>query len=491
MNAQMKVDQKEFFKLSFLYTVVAALPPLLNLFVRPLIEGEGKLNATDFSQIEIAETFISLAFIIATFAMNNAISRFYYDHEDNPGNFKRLVSGIFNSILFRGAVILFVAYIGQGYIGKFFSQPELQDFSSYGFIAIAIGISRAINITAFALYRNEKRVRRYIIIAFLLGFLRSIFQIIGVFYFEMSFVGYLYGSAIGGGLVSIIILFYVYRQSGFHLNWKFLKPANIFALPLFEYALVAWGITFADRYFLESNPVILGIYSQALILGRGIEIIIQGMQGASQPEIFRLMKGGIEKNSGEIKKLSNILMAQSQLLIATAIIPAMLYCLLFKTELKLAAGLIAIVFIRFTLRTQYSIFAWPVFFKKRTSNFLYLNLFILIVNLTLLYFLIPVWGVYGAITAFLTSQTLQVIGIYYIQKRMVTIDWNLNKTLIYPLIIVGLTVFTEIIKVKAGLADFPMAIVVVILIYGSLFLLYKNEIRGLSQKVILNIRSKF
>ncbi|MEZ5196497.1 MAG: hypothetical protein R2764_08885 [Bacteroidales bacterium] len=389
----MKLDNKEFFKLSFLYTAVAAFPPLLNLLVRPLIEGNGKLAPADFSQIEITETIISLVFIIATFAMTNAISRFYYDYTDDKQGYKQLISSIFNSILLRGLIIFVLAYVFRDYIGKVFSQPALQDFSSYGFAAIIIGINRAINMTAFALYRNEKKVRFYLILSFSLGLIRSIFQLVGVFYYDMSFIGYVYGSCVGSTFISILILYYTYRQSGFHYSRKILRQPNRFALPLFEYAFVAWGINFADRYFLESSPVVLGIYAQALALGRGIEIVLQGLQGASQPEMFRLMKDGINKNLDEIKKLSNLLMAQSQLLIAAAIIPAMAYCLVFKTELRLAAGFIAIVFVRYILRTQYIVFSFPVYFEKRTKVFLWLNLVVLVVNLLLLYFLVPVlWG---------------------------------------------------------------------------------------------------
>ena len=156
----MKINNKEFFKISFLYTAVAAFPPLLNLFVRPLIEGNNKLNAADFSQIEISETIISLAFIIATYAMGNALSRFYYDYTDDKKGYDKLVSSVMSSIIIRGLLFLGLAFLFRGQIGALFSQPELQDFSKYGFAAIIIGINRAVNITAFTLYRNEKKVRK-------------------------------------------------------------------------------------------------------------------------------------------------------------------------------------------------------------------------------------------------------------------------------------------------------------------------------------------
>lgn len=478
----MKLDNREFFKLSFLYTAVAAFPPVLNLFVRPLIEGEGKLAAADFSQIEITETIITLVFITATLAMTNAIARFYYDFQENKKGYDRLISSIFNSILIRGGIILVVACFLRNYIGEIFSQPELQDFNKYGFAAIFVGISRAIYMTAFALYRNEKKVRLFLLLSLILGILRTAFQLIGVFYYDMSFIGYVYGTCIGSGTVALLILIFVYRRSGFHFDWSLMKPVNQFAIPLFQYAFIAWGISYADRYFLESAPVVLGIYSQVLNLGRGMEIILQGLQGASQPEMFKLMKDGIQKNMDEIKKLSHLLMAQTQVIIALAIIPAMLYCMLFKTELKEAAGLISLYFIVYLLRTQYIIFSFPVYFEKKTRFFLYLNLLVLLVNLLLLYLLIPIWQVYGAITALLCSQLMQVIGIYFYQKRLVQITWNLRKIMIFPMFIIFLTVILEIIKLRFHINAFIFSSLMVMAIFASLVFLYKNEIGKLLAK---------
>ena len=478
----MKLDNKEFFKLSFLYTAVAAFPPILNLFVRPLIEGDGKLDPADFSQIEITETIITLVFITATLAMTNAIARFYYDFQENKQGYNKLISSVFNSILLRGLIILIVAFIFRNYIGKIFSQPELQDFSKYGFAAIIVGISRAIYMTAFSLFRNEKKVRMFLLLSLLLGILRTAFQLIAVFYYDMSFVGYVYGTCIGSGTVAIIILFFVYRRTGFHYDTSIMKPVNQFAIPLFQYAFIAWGISYADRYFLESAPVVLGIYSQVLNLGRGMEIILQGLQGASQPEMFRLMKDGIQKNMDEIKKLSHLLMAQTQAIIALAIIPAMLYCSIFKTELRQANELIAIFFIVYLLRTQYIIFSFPVYFEKKTRIFLYLNLLVLFVNLSLLYLLIPIWQVYGAIAALLCSQAVQVIGIYLYQKKLVQITWNLKKLMIFPFLIIFLTLMLELIKLRFDINPFIFSSLIVVAIFASLAFLYKNEIGKLLAK---------
>jgi O-antigen/teichoic acid export membrane protein len=480
----MKLDTREFFKLSFLYTAVAALPPLLNLIIRPFMEGNGRLIPDDFSRIEIAETIITLVLVIASFATSNSISRFFYDYNDDQKKLNVLVSGIFNSIVFRGIIILIIAFLARNYIGRLFTQPELQDFPKYGFAAIAAGINRSVNLTAFMLYRNEKKVRKYLILSFLLGVLRSGFQLAGVYFYDMSFVGYVYGTWIGSSLITIPILFFTYKKCGFHYDFKMMKPVNQFAMPLFEYGIILWGLSFADRFFLESSPAILGIYSQAVLLGRGIEIILQGLQGASQPEMFMLLKQGVGESLDDIKKLSHFLMAQSQIIIAAAILPAMAYCSIFKTDLKQAAGYVTIIMVSYILRTQYLILSFPVYFEKKTNVLLYLNLIVLAVNLVLLYILVPYMEAYGAIAALLVSLVLQVVGIYFIQRSMVKINWNLKKLMIYPLAIVAVTIFAEIIKQKLHLSMYFTAVIVTLLIVCNQVLLYRREIKSIFSRYL-------
>ncbi|MBN3036420.1 MAG: lipopolysaccharide biosynthesis protein [Bacteroidales bacterium] len=473
----MKLNSREYIRISVIYTAVAAFPPLLNLVIRPLIEGFDRLDPADFSRIEIAEVITSLAFVIAIYSMGNAISRFYYDYLDDRKGYRQMVSGIFNSILVRGAFVLLAAWIFMKPIGRLFTQPELQDFGSYGFAAILTGISRAVNLTAFALYRNEKKVRLYLLLNFMLGGLRAGFQLAGVFLYDMSFTGYVYGTAVGSGFTSLTILGYTYATSGFKLNHHLLKPVHQFARPLSQYALILWAIRFADRYFLESTPNELGIYSQALMLSFGIEVILQGLQGATQPEIFRMMKEGTQQNIEGIKKLSNLLMAQSQVLIALTILPAMLYCQIFKTDLRLAAGFISIVFVRYIQRTQYVIFSFPVYYEKKTKFYLYLNSFSLAINLLLLYFLVPIWGAYGAVTGILASQAFMVAGVYWYQNRIIQIPWNLRKLMVFPTLILVLSIILELVKLQMNSEPFLPSSVLVAAIFAGQAFLYRKELR--------------
>ena len=483
----MKFNLREYFKLSAIYVVVAALPPGLQLIIQPIIEGPDRLGPVDFSQLGISEIITSLVFTVALFSMGNAISRFYYDHKDRESGYHKLVSTVLNSILFRGMIILGLAWVFRDYIGSIFTQPALQDFESYGYLAIIIGINRAINMTAAALYRNEKKVRKFILLNLALGVLRSGFQVIGVFYYDMSFIGFLWGGAIGSSITSISVLLYTWHSCGFRFDFKILKELNQFAYPLFQFAIIMWGINYSERFFMEMEDKAsdLGIYIVAFGIAVGFEKILIGIQGATQPEIYRFMDAGLKEHTENIKKLSNLLLAQTQVLIALAIIPAMLYLSLFyTTDVRLAFGLITIIFVKFIVRTQFLIFSYGVYFKKKTKYFLYVNTFALLANLGLNYLLVPHLSFYGVIIAAYAALSIQAVSFYFISKKITGIRWNKKKMLFYPFTIVLSAALLEFLKIRFEINPYITSSLVVIIIMTSLSILYKVEIRQILNKYI-------
>lgn len=479
-----QVNMKEQLKLSFIYTATAAFTPLLQVLIQPVYEGTGKLNAVDFSHLAITELFTSLIFAFTLYGMGNAISRFYYDVEEGSSDYKKMLSGIFSGILFRGLIVLVLIVIFRNYIGKLFNQLELQDFSKYGYACLITGVGRAVNVTAAALFRNEKKVLAFILVSMGLGIFRTSFQLIGLFWFDMSFIGYIHGSAIGTALITIIILIFVYYKAGFSYDRKMLKEINRFALPLTQYSIIVWVLTYADKFMLERFPVDLGIYNTAVTFGTGIAIILQGLQGANQPEVFRFMKSGIQEHQNEIKQLSNALLMQSMFIIIGAILPTMLYLtLLYETEVRLASGIISLVFIRNILRTLFIVFSYPSYYLKKTKIFLYLNSAGMIVNIGLNYLLIPEFFYYGAIAAGLIADLIMVIGIYYYQKRIVKIDWNRQKVLYFPMLVVITAIIADILRINLQLNPYLTSGGLVVLTFSGMIYLYRQELMKLLSKV--------
>ncbi len=478
------VKTKEYFKLSIIYTFVAAFPSVLQLIVQPLIAGKGRLGATDFGQINITESIITLLFIICIFSMESSISRYYYDVREDKHKFDQLVSTIFTGILLRGAVLLGFVYLISPFVGQIFKQEALRNFGTYGIALTISAINRSIVTTAVSLYRNEKNINSFILVNMSSGIFRALFQVLGVFFFSMSFLGYVYGTAIGSSIISIAVVIYVYRRSGFHFVKSINKDLFGFAWPLLEYTVVGWGLMWLDRFFLErGDPKQLGIYTNAMTYAVGIQLIIQGLGSATQPELFRFMSEGINERVEEIKKISNMFIIQSLVIIIGAVIPTILFIqMFFHGDLRISASIISIVFVRYVLRSQYQVFALPIMFMKRTRIFSTVNYIALFANLVLNWLLIPSMGFYGAIIAFIVANSTQVIIIYYFQQKIVFIPWNLKKLMGFPFLVLLVSVLCEICKYYLGLPVMIGAIIVTVVTFVGIVLLYKNEVHQLLQK---------
>jgi O-antigen/teichoic acid export membrane protein len=163
----------------------------------------------------------------------------------------------------------------------------------------------------------------------------------------------------------------------------------------------------------------------------------------------------------------------------------MLYLTLFyTTDVRLAYGLIAIIFVKFIVRTQFLVFSYGVYFKKKTIYFLYVNTIALLANLGLNYLLVPSLSFYGVIIATYAALSIQAVAFYFINSKLTGIRWNAKKTLIYPFMIVFLTGLLEYFKVEAGLNPYFTSALVILIIIGSLSLLYKTEIRQILNKYL-------
>ncbi|MDD4745941.1 MAG: polysaccharide biosynthesis C-terminal domain-containing protein [Salinivirgaceae bacterium] len=472
----MKFNLKDYLKLSLLYTFAASFPALLQIFILPIIEGEGRLGAVDFSQMAISESISTFVGTFILFSMTSAISRFYYDYIENKKGIATMFSSILLGIIFRGLIVFGVAIILGDYVASFFTQPELHNFSTYGYGAIGIGINRAIIIAATTLYRNQKIVSRFIIINILTALLRSTGQLIGIFCFDMSFAGYVNGAAIGGGVVTVAVIIFTFAQSGIHYSRATMKPIVRFVLPLFIFEVVKWGVLFADRFFMESTPEQLGIYDNAQRFAAGIYIIFQGLYGAVQPDFFHYLQIGIKESISDLRRLANIYMLQAQIAALGLIIPVIIYIhFFFETSLTTSATLIAIIFAQYIITAVNTIFSLPIIYNKRTDIFLVINLFVLAISLTLNYLLIPKFGYYGAIFASYTANLTQLALLVFFQNQIIKIKWNYKKSVATPLLIVIFAILTEVLKNIFDLNYLLMSFVFIGLSGFIILLQYKKE----------------
>ena len=148
----MRFNLKDYLKYLF-YILCVSVSCATTTVCSSYIEGEGRLNAIDFSQMAIAE---SISTFVGTFILFQCREPFrgFTTTISIIKRVKRSVSSVIIGILFRGLIIIGLAVILGDYLASF-SQDSLNEFSTYGYGAIVIAINRAIIVVTTTLYRNQ------------------------------------------------------------------------------------------------------------------------------------------------------------------------------------------------------------------------------------------------------------------------------------------------------------------------------------------------
>lgn len=480
------INLREHLKLTGIYTFFAAFPAILQLIVYPIIEGKNRLGAEDFGYLAITEAIISFISVFCLFGAGIAISRFYFDYCNNSEKCNKLNYTIFISILARGTLIIVVLYFFSDFFGKLFSINVLQNFRSYGYFLGIIALNRTIVLVSLALYRTEKLLSNFIIISLFSGLFRSSFQVIGTLYLDMSFQGYLMGTAIGGSIPTLFIIIYIFKKHGFSFSKKIFVEIFKYTYPLFFTDLLTWGTAFFDRFLLLKNPIHLGIYDNALKFVLGIQFISQGLAASIQPELFRLFKKGSKKTESEIKSLSHIFIAESILSIAFFLLPVVLFIqLFFETELLLSAEIVPIMMMKFILYAQFQVFLWPIIYEKNTKTYFYLSLIVLFTAILLNLILVPVFGYYGSIYSFLITGFIQILLFRFMQNKILPIRWNYFKVFHFPLIVIFVVSIFDFFRLYFNINLNLYVMLITIFIFVGLFILYKKELLSIIKRTRL------
>ncbi len=478
------INLKEHIKLTGVYTFFAAFPAILQLIVYPVIEGQDRLGAEDFGYLAVTEAILSFIVIFCLSGMAITIARYYYDYWDNSQGYSKLVSTIFSGVILRAGAVFVLLIVFSPFIGTLFPDGPLQNFDKYGIFLGIIAFNRSVISIALSLYRSEKSVRNFIAVSLISGIFRSIFQIIGVLYYDLSFIGYLTGTAIGGGVANLIILGYTFIKNGLHFSAAIRKQLRSFAISLTLTDFMYWGIMFFDRFMLLKNPSQLGIYDNAMKFAAGVLFITHGLAGSVQPELFRFFKSGIKENEKDIKTLSNIFIAENILAVGVFAPPLMIFISVFyETELLISAGLLMIILVKYILNAQFQIFSWPLLYNKNSRLYFLLNLIAFLVLIALNFLLVPSLGYYGSVISFLSAGFIQVIAFYLAQKRIIPIPWNLNKVMFFPISVVIIASAMEYIKLYFQLNAIVCTIIVVLYIFLGLFLLFRKDLLEVMKKL--------
>ncbi|MEM9544456.1 MAG: oligosaccharide flippase family protein [Bacteroidota bacterium] len=400
------------------FSVLGFLRPAIKIFLLPLYLVY--LTPEDYGILALVTIFAGIVVILGNMRLDGAVRVFYFDYESESDRMWNYLSQIFTTILIMGLVLFGVMIvIGPTVMDWAFSSEEVS-FFPYGIIALASAILSSYTTIYYIYLKNEVRLREYFVYSISYLVVSIGLQFYLIVFEQMGVLGVLYGGLIPSILLILIIGIRNSRLFNFKLDFSTIKPSLKFALPLVPFSLLFKFENQLDRLVLERylNLETVGLYALLVALVGMVSILLTAVENGVRPFLYRSLKAGGQQAIIHINTYFNLFILVGLLALSGIIMVGSNLDLITDNHKYLSIRqffvLAALAAIPLLLVRYFSIIL--VYYKK-SKELTIVTIIKTVVMLALMIYIVPDYGIPGAIIAVAVSYFLNGIIFYILMDK--------------------------------------------------------------------------
>lgn len=469
---------KSLIKNSFLFAIGSIGSKAISFFMLPLYTR--MLTTSDYGQLDVLQTTISLLIPLITFQAVEAVFRYSVDMRENKSASSVLMNGILLCLFGMLISLLFFPVFAR-----------IEPFSTYLLFFYLILFFSMMNGVLKQFVRGLGKIKIFVVsdLAYTASFVT--FNIIFLVYLKMGLKGYFLSMVLAHLITTFILL--VFGSVFKYLNFKsfdksFMKTMLIYSIPLIPNGLMWWVMNVSDRYiltyFLGFDAT--GIYSVSYKFPSLITLMNSIFFMAWQ--LSAMQEYGKEGYDNFYKNIFGVL--SSFLLLITAVVLLILKPLMsvfvadafYESWKYVPLLLVGTVFQAFS-----SFFGTNYTASKKTKGAFTTSVYGSIVNIGINLLLIPIWGIQAAaFSTMLAYLTMWLLRLFDTKKFVkIKIDW---KSLIFSIVLIGI----QIVGLYTITNTITFFIVETILILVMLFIQrkYIKQVYNFGMNLLAELRAK-
>jgi len=469
---------KSLIKNSFLFAIGSIGSKAISFFMLPLYTR--MLTTSDYGQLDVLQTTISLLIPLITFQAIEAVFRYSVDMRENKSA---------SSVLMNGILLCLFGMLISLLLFPVFARIE--PFSTYLLFFYLILFFSMMNGVLKQFVRGLGKIKIFVVsdLAYTASFVT--FNIIFLVYLKMGLKGYFLSMVLAHLITTFILL--VFGSVFKYLNFKsfdksFMKTMLIYSIPLIPNGLMWWVMNVSDRYiltyFLGFDAT--GIYSVSYKFPSLITLMNSIFFMAWQ--LSAMQEYGKEGYDNFYKNIFGVL--SSFLLLITAVVLLILKPLMsvfvadafYESWKYVPLLLVGTVFQAFS-----SFFGTNYTASKKTKGAFTTSVYGAIVNIGINLLLIPIWGIQAAaFSTMLAYLTMWLLRLFDTKKFVkIKIDW---KSLIFSIVLIDI----QIVGLYTITNTITFFIVETILILVMLFIQrkYIKQVYNFGMNLLAELRAK-
>ncbi len=491
-----KINIKNPFVTTIAFAVLAFVRPALGVFLLPLYLEQ--LTAEALAIVYLSQVVGIFIGIVGTLQINASMRTYYFDYVDDRIQLKKYVSTIFSIGIFFGFIFfIFLLAIGPILFPILFKENSLT-FYPYGIMVAGANILAAIKTTYLIYLKNEIRVKEFAVWSLSLVLLSVSLQAYFVLALDLGAIGVL-GGALGAQFITTLMLvIYRYDLLTIKPDKDMVRESLKFSLPIMVLMVITWISTRGDRFlverFLDLNTV--GKYVLVVTLGGMVLTIRTALSSAIRPYLYRFFKAGRIEYKKQINAITAFSFWMSGLVSSGIVLVGTNLHFLTKNEDYIStAEYYSLAVLVFYILSYTSAFQLQLYYVKESKVVTRIS-YISLLGLVLGYFyLIPEYGMYGALIMGLVSNVITTVIFAFVAQREYTVPYQWRKTFFIPFLAVFFILILQYVAIQLGwsysifgIVQFLFFIIYVFLFGRSDFIMvFRAAMPGENKKAIDNI----
>ena len=459
---------KELIKHFFVYGIGATVGKFIALFLLPIYASI--FTPDDYGTLDFILALSSILSVFGMIQIETGMQRFYFE-EPTEKDQESLVSTAFTFALFCSVIISILSILLIPLVSDYYfsSQYRIELFLS--FLAI---LPNNLLVIMLIIFRYQKRSKIYVLISLSQVLISALSAIYAVKILDYGIYGVILTSTATSYLIFIISLFILLRNmSLLHFDKVKFRQMFAFGAPQFPARLGSISNVYVNRFVMISmlSVAAIGLYSVALKIASGMQLIYTAFQLAWLPFLYELLKK--ESHKTELVRIYKIVLALLSYIIVTSALFAKEVVLLLTNEQYLESyRLVAVLTFYFALFILKEVVDIGVNVTKQSKYTSYIYFVSVLINIFLLLFLTPTFKLYGVAFSLLISNLVLFFLTLCVSVKLYPIHYPLFKSIL----ILGLTFFVVILSIVFDI-DFKYRLAFFFIISIAAFFFYHKTIR--------------
>ena len=439
-------DIKKLLKHSGIYSFGNIATKMIGIILIPLYTGVIDLHL--FGIYTLLEVTMQFAMGVFPFGLPNALFRWLSLKKYE----EKKLSILFTTFLFTSIItvsLVIVTLYSSNDISKFFFNTD-----EFGkcilFISMIVGL-RLLNIIGLTYLRFEEKSIFFIIISIS----RMIFQLSVTIYFvafkKLGIYGIFLGQFSGEALSSVTIFPYMFSRFKYKLELFELKKMLHYGFPLIFSELSGRILNMGNRYILGylTNMNIVGIYGLGYKFANLIDtIFINSFRTAFVPSAWKKLEHKNAKRFYSKMMTYYVFFILWVSLFISIFSKGIIHLFARDSSYWDAYKIVPIAVYAISIRGMFTIIKMGLQYTKNTKYVAYIVMSSAVINISLSFFSVSRWGMYGAAFSSLISFTYMVSLGYFFSNKFYPQKYEWRKILSVFIVSLALLFIGSNIKIN-------------------------------------------